>query len=120
MILTSSNIKYSTFWYIFGKFVQLPGVKIKGVVPYLKAIFSYFQNINFLKVQSISDHNLFTELKNNKIKYFCQILENYLQCRFLHFSYIKKHTEIGKKVYKIQGNSLFKAIIRLFSPYFVQ
>ena len=37
---------------------------LKGVVPHLEAIFSYFQNNDFLKVQSISDQNLFTELQN--------------------------------------------------------
>ena len=78
----------------------------KGVVPHLKAIFSYFQNIYFLKVQSISDKNLFIESNNNVINQFCQIFENYLQCRFLHFSYIKSIPKLAKKVYKIQGNSL--------------
>ena len=73
---------------------------LKGVVPHLKAIFSYFQNINFLKVQSIFDQNLFTELKNNAIKQFCQIFENYLQCRFLHFSYIKSIPKLARKCIK--------------------
>ena len=71
--------------------------EIKGVLPHLKAIFSYFQNINFIKVQAISNQNLFTEIENNVIKYFCQIFENYLQCRFLRFSYIKSIPKSTKK-----------------------
>ena len=92
----------------------------KGVVPHLKAIFSYFQNINFLKVQAISDPNLFTELTNIKIKHFYQIFENYLEYRFLHFSYIKCIPKLARKVNIIPKNILWKAFNRLFSLYFVQ
>ena len=70
---------------------------LKGVLPHLKAIFSYFQNINFRKVQSFSDQNLFTELENIEIKHFCEFFEKYLECSFLYFSYIKSISKLAKK-----------------------
>ena len=76
--------------------------------------------MNFLKVQSISDQNLFTELKNIEIKYFCENFQKYLECHFLHFSYVKSIPKLGKKVCKIQKNSPWKALNRLFSLCFVQ
>ena len=90
---------------------------LKGVVPHLGAIFpifSYFQNINFLKVKSISDQNLFTELKNNVIKYFCQIFKNYLQCRFLHFSYMKSMPKSAKKCIKYKEIARVKPLSDCF------
>ena len=70
---------------------------LKGVLPHLTAYFPHFQNTVFLKFWSNSDQNLFTELKNIDVKYFCEIFEKYLECRVLHFSYIKSMPKMAKK-----------------------